>query len=89
VSLISRDVQILRGVYGALQAPERIPVSEGVGEVVAVGEGVSQVQPGDRVICGHFPTWLEGKFSPRVFAHDVGVSHNGWLAEKAFCLPPR
>ncbi|MFJ3522574.1 alcohol dehydrogenase catalytic domain-containing protein [Pseudomonas sp. NPDC090203] len=82
VSLISRDVQILRGVYGALQAPERVPVSEGVGEVVAVGEGVSQVQSGDRVICGHFPSWLEDKFSPRVFAHDMGVSHEGWLAEK-------
>jgi NADPH:quinone reductase-like Zn-dependent oxidoreductase len=31
VSLISRDVQILRGVYSALQAPERIPVSERCG----------------------------------------------------------
>lgn len=82
VSLISRDVQILRGVYGARQAPERIPVSEGVGEVVAVGEGVSQVKPGDRVICGHFPSWLEGEFRTNVFAHDVGVTHDGWLAEK-------
>ncbi|WP_236535373.1 alcohol dehydrogenase catalytic domain-containing protein [Pseudomonas tremae] len=41
VSLISRDVQILRGVYGPIQSPERIPMSEGVGEVIAVGEGVN------------------------------------------------
>lgn len=82
VSLISRDAQILRGTYGAMQAPERIPVSEGVGDVVSVGEGVSQVKPGDRVICGHFPTWLEGEFRSAVFSHDVGVSHDGWLAEK-------
>ncbi|KTB70895.1 alcohol dehydrogenase catalytic domain-containing protein [Pseudomonas syringae] len=54
VSLISRDVQILRGTYGARQLPERIPMSEGVGDVIATGEGVSQVKPGDRVICGHF-----------------------------------
>ncbi|GFZ68475.1 NADPH:quinone oxidoreductase [Pseudomonas amygdali pv. eriobotryae] len=82
VSLISRDVQILHGVYGARQEPERIPVSEGVGEVIAVGEGVSQVKVGDRVICGHSPDWLEGPFRIDVFAHDVGVTHDGWLADK-------
>lgn len=82
VSLINRDVQILRGLYGAIQAPERIPVSEGVGDVIAVGEGVEAVKPGDRVICGHFPTWLDGEFRASAFAHDVGVSHDGWLAER-------
>lgn len=82
VSLISRDVQILRGVYGAMQSPDRIPVSEGVGEVIAVGEGVNDIKPGDRVICGHFPAWLTGEFNAGVFGHDVGVTHDGWLAEK-------
>lgn len=82
VSLINRDVQILRGLYGAIQAPERIPVSEGVGEVIAVGEGVEEFKPGDRVICGHFPTWLDGEFRASAFGHDVGVSHDGWLAER-------
>ncbi|MCD5973519.1 zinc-dependent alcohol dehydrogenase family protein [Pseudomonas quasicaspiana] len=82
VSLISRDVQILRGVYGPMQAPDRIPVSEGVGEVIAVGEGVEEFKPGDRVICGHFPNWLDGAFRADVFSHDVGVSHDGWLAEQ-------
>lgn len=82
VGLISRDVQLLRGVYGARQAPERIPTSEGVGEVIAVGAGVDNVKPGDRVVCGHFPSWLDGEFRPEVFAHDIGISHDGWLAEK-------
>ncbi len=82
VSLISRDVQILRGEYGPMQAPERIPVSEGVGEVTAIGAGVEAFKPGDRVICGHFPNWLSGEFRADVFSHDVGVSHDGWLAEK-------
>lgn len=82
VGLISRDVQLLRGVYGARQAPERIPTSEGVGEIIAVGAGVDHVKPGDRVVCGHFPSWLDGEFRPEVFAHDIGVSHDGWLAEK-------
>ncbi|MEB2847071.1 zinc-dependent alcohol dehydrogenase family protein [Endobacterium cereale] len=83
VSLISRDLQILRGTYGGDQPQERIPVSEGVGEVVAVGEGVTEVQPGDRVICGHFAKWLDGKFRPDiVFGYDIGVNQDGWLAEK-------
>ncbi len=82
VGLISRDVQLLRGVYGARQAPERIPVSEGVGEVIAVGAGVDNLKPGDRVVCGHFPSWLDGEFRPDVFAHDIGISHDGWLAER-------
>lgn len=82
VGLISRDVQILRGTYGAKQATTRIPASEGVGEVIAVGEGVTSVKPGDRVICVHFPTWLDGEFRFDVFGHDIGVTHDGWLAEK-------
>ncbi|AAY37639.1 hypothetical protein ABNM12_00055 [Pseudomonas syringae] len=51
VSLIIRDVQILRGRYGPRQLPERIPMSESVGEVIAVGEGVSQVKPAELVLC--------------------------------------
>ncbi|TWE05721.1 NADPH:quinone reductase-like Zn-dependent oxidoreductase [Pseudomonas sp. AG1028] len=82
VGLISRDVQLLRGVYGARQAPERTPTSEGVGKVIAVGAGVENVKPGDRVVCGHFPSWLDGDFRPEVFAHDIGISHDGWLAER-------
>ena len=37
VGLISRDVQLLCGTYGARQPETRIPMSEGVGEVVAIG----------------------------------------------------
>lgn len=82
VGLISRDLQMLRGTYGGDRPLERIPVSEGVGIVESIGEGVSQVKIGDRVICGHFPTWLDGDFQPDVFGHDIGVTHDGWLAEK-------
>ena len=82
VSLISRDVQILRGTYAAGQPPQRIPVSEGVGRVVAVGEGVTQVAVGDRVVCGHFADWIDGPFTPAIFGHDIGATHDGWLAER-------
>ncbi|RMB54906.1 NADPH:quinone reductase-like Zn-dependent oxidoreductase [Sphingomonas sp. PP-CE-3A-406] len=82
VGLISRDVQLLRGTYGPRQPETRIPMSEGVGEVVAIGEGVTEVAIGDRVVCGHFASWLDGAFRSNVFAHDIGITHDGWLAER-------
>ena len=82
VCLGHRDLTILSGRYGARRPETRIPTSEGVGEVVALGEGAAGVAVGDRVIAAHFVTWLEGKFSPSVFGYDLGVTHDGWLAEQ-------
>jgi NADPH:quinone reductase-like Zn-dependent oxidoreductase len=86
VCLNHRDMLVLGGSYGARRPPERIPVSEGVGEVLAVGAGVTAVKPGDRVVAPHFVTWIDGTFSPASFGHDVGITHDGWLAEQ-ICLP--
>ncbi len=82
VCLNHRDLNILAGRYGPRRPETRIPVSEGVGEVVALGEGATGVAVGDRVISGHFVTWLGGKFGPSVFGTDLGVTQDGWLAEK-------
>ncbi len=82
ICLNNRDLQIIRGVYGARKATDRVPMSEGVGKVVAVGEGVTGFQAGDRVTCSHFVNWLDGDFFLGAFAHDIGVSHDGWLAER-------
>ena len=81
VSLISRDLQFVRGTYGGVQPETRIPVSEGVGVVTAVGAGVTSVKVGERVVCGHFASWIDGPFNPAVFGHDIGITHDGWLAE--------
>ena len=59
-----------------------MPLSEGLGEVIALGEGASGVAIGDRVICAHFVNWIDGKFSPAFFGVDLGVSRDGWLAEQ-------
>ena len=77
-----RDMLVLEGRYGARRPEERIPLSEGVGEVIAVGEGVDTVKLGDRAVFAHFVTWLDGDFSPRAFANDLGITHDGWLAEQ-------
>src|SRR3546814_7624605 len=45
---------------GLPSADGRIPMSDGAGEVVAVGDGVTQWQAGDRVISVFFPNWQDG-----------------------------
>ncbi len=81
-----RDLLVLSGSYGARKAEDRVPVSEGVAEVLVTGDGVTNVKVGDRVIFAHFATWIDGDFVPSVFAHDVGITHDGWLAER-LCVP--
>jgi NADPH:quinone reductase-like Zn-dependent oxidoreductase len=82
VCLNHRDLKVLAGEYGPRRPPERTPGSDGVGEVIAVGPGVTQVGVGDLVTCGHFVTWLDGAFSPAAFGVDLGVTVDGWLAEE-------
>lgn len=81
VCLNNRDIQVLEGRYGVKKAEDRIPLSEGVGEVVSVGEGVSTVAVGDRAIFAHFAAWTGGDFGYFAFASDYGITHDGWLAE--------
>lgn len=81
VCLNHRDIRILCGEYGPRKPETRIPNSEGVGDIAACGEGVSSFAVGDRVICQHFVSWAGGAFSPAVFARDLGVNEDGWLAE--------
>src|SRR5882757_3497552 len=60
VSLNYRDLMMVKGLYNPRMALPRIPCSDGAGEIVAVGEGISRVQAGDRV-CGIFmQRWIDG-----------------------------
>ena len=81
VALNNRDIQVLEGRYGAKKPESRVPVSEGVGEVVAIGDGVTTVAEGDRAVFAHFVSWADGAFSLAAFGQDYGITHDGWLAE--------
>jgi NADPH:quinone reductase-like Zn-dependent oxidoreductase len=82
VCLNHRDLKVVSGEYGPRRPPDRTPASDGVGEIIALGEDVTHLKIGDRAICGHFVTWLDGLFSPAVFGVDLGVSVDGWLAQE-------
>ncbi len=87
-----RDLMVANAQYGANNPASRIPLSDGVGVVEALGEGASGVRIGARVIAPHFTGWSSGKFSMIHFGADLGVTQDGWLAEKivlpADCLIP-
>lgn len=61
--------------------PTRIPLSEGSGEVLAVGAGEPRIKPGDRVTCCHWATWVSGPWNPSNYSADVGNTIDGWLGE--------
>ncbi len=79
VSLNYRDLLIAKGLL-PLQYP-RIPLSDAVGEVVAVGAGVSRVVIGDRVCPTYYPDWISGPIAPEKFARDRGGSGDGVAVE--------
>ena len=59
----------------------RILMSDGAGEVVAVGEGVSRFAVGDKVLSTFFPNWLDGPPALEKLLGVPGDHANGWAAE--------
>lgn len=64
-SINYRDQIIPLGHYmGGTVAVDTVPLSDGAGEVVAVGAGVTSVKAGDRVAGTFFQNWLDGPPNP-------------------------
>jgi NADPH:quinone reductase-like Zn-dependent oxidoreductase len=80
-SLNYRDLMVSSGRYGSGLPNPLIPLSDGAGEIAAVGEGVTRWQPGDRVAGTFFQNWLTGPVRREAFDSALGGSLNGMLAE--------
>ena len=78
-SLNYRDTLMIRGGYGPRVKVPVIPVSDGVGEVVAVGEGVRRVAVGDRVAPLFFQSWIGGTATSDKFHDTLGGPVDGVL----------
>ena len=82
-SLNFRDLGIVRGTYRMPVAANVVPLSDGAGEVVAVGPGVTRVKAGDKVAGCFFQRWVGGEPPPDVQSGALGGSIDGMLAEYA------
>jgi NADPH:quinone reductase-like Zn-dependent oxidoreductase len=60
----------------------RVPLSDGAGLVDAIGAGVMQWQPGDRVAASFFRDWVSGPFKASYVASALGGNTmDGMLAQ--------
>ncbi len=80
-SLNYRDLIVATGTYNPTQKYPLIPMSDGAGEVVAVGEGVTRVKVGDRVAGIFFQDWIYGQLTRQKMKSDLGSGIDGMLAE--------
>lgn len=67
---------------GAIPVAEhRVPMSDGAGEIVAIGERVSQWKIGDKVMSTFFPDWVEGDATSSNAARINGEQLDGFARE--------
>jgi NADPH:quinone reductase-like Zn-dependent oxidoreductase len=62
-SLNYRDLMVARGLYGGTPRADLVPLSDGAGEIVALGEGAKRFRVGQRVVGAALrwnarPIWL-------------------------------
>jgi NADPH:quinone reductase-like Zn-dependent oxidoreductase len=79
-SLNRRDLFVLKGQYPVASSGNIVPLSDGAGEVVAVGAGVRRVRVGDRVVAAFFQAWISGPMTRAAFASALGGGVDGMLS---------
>ena len=82
-TLNHRDLNIISGTYTSLALKlGAIPLSDGAGEVIAVGQGVTRWKIGDRVAPIFVQRWLGGDLLPEYMPSALGGPSDGVLAEQ-------
>ncbi|MES1249057.1 MAG: NAD(P)-dependent alcohol dehydrogenase [Chitinophaga rupis] len=81
-SLGRRDLYILNQTYPLPGRPGVIPLSDGAGEVIAVGSAASRFKPGDKVCGNYFAHWRDGSMGPDIL-DQLGCTLDGMLTEYA------
>jgi NADPH:quinone reductase-like Zn-dependent oxidoreductase len=81
VSVNYRDLMVVKGLYNPKMKLPRIPCSDGAGEVVAVGAGVTAWKPGDRVMPIFMQHWLDGPLTAARSKGALGGDIDGVLSD--------
>ena len=75
----------LVAIGGIKVAENRIPMSDGAGEVIGVGEGVTKWKVGDKVMSLFFPNWMDGRPTLNKTRFISGETVDGYIVE-ASCI---
>ncbi|KAJ5342993.1 alcohol dehydrogenase [Penicillium brevicompactum] len=81
VSLNWRDGIIALGTYPFPGPDALVPGSDGAGVIEEVGEGVTEWQPGDRVLANFTQDHLAGRLTPETLLTQLGGETQGLLGE--------
>lgn len=82
VALNFRDLAIVSGHYHVQVEPPLVPLSDGAGEVVAVGPRVTRFRVGDLACPIYLPDWIDGPLQPRAAARRLGGPSDGVWASR-------
>lgn len=81
-SLNFRDLVVIEGGYGSQQRREGlILLSDGAGEVVGIGEGVTEYRVGDRVATCFFQHWPSGRPTAERLGSSLSAQLDGVACE--------
>ncbi|MGA2878543.1 MAG: NAD(P)-dependent alcohol dehydrogenase [Bryobacteraceae bacterium] len=79
VSLNYRDLAVVTGRYPRNASQPTVIASDGSGEVIAVGDAVTAVHAGDRVVGSFFQKWIHGPYAREYGASALGGAIDGVL----------
>jgi NADPH:quinone reductase-like Zn-dependent oxidoreductase len=83
-SINAHDDFVVRGLIPA--ANNRVPLSDGAGEIAECGEGVTELKVGDAVVSAFWPHWLSGEVTAATRRDIPGELIDGYAREYA-CMP--
>jgi len=81
VALNHRDIAIARGHYHIRVQPPLVPLSDGAGRVVQIGQEVTRFRLGDLAAPVYLPDWIDGPVTPRAGRRRLGGPTDGVLSE--------
>ena len=80
-SLNFRDGLVVNGFFPAKDG--LIPLSDGAGEVLDIGEGVREFAVGDQVVSMFHPNWIDGHIEKAQLDNSPGGPADGFACEQA------
>ena len=83
-SVNAHDHMVALGIIPS--ADGRVPMTDGAGEVIALGDGVDEFKVGDNVVSTFWMHWLSGDMTPATKRDIPGETVDGYASEYA-CMP--
>lgn len=82
-SLNYHDLAAALGMANPRMPLPQVPLSDGAGEIIAVGDGVTSLAPGTRVVSRFFPAWQAGRPARDLLRAVTGETVPGVLQQQS------